>query len=414
MGRNKRVKIRNSKKSNFEKNRSNATLFSVTELSKEGKRSRVENGNHRWLFADEITQNNNRIMQSIPVVVPLDIQIEIIQRLPIKSLMKFMSVSKQWKSIIQSSQFIADYNAHIQPHRHLFTCYSLPHYIDIFNSDNNSFLQRLVPPLPSRRYYYIGYSHGLFGFHHALDNVLYLWNPSLRKSVFISVPSELSAVDLFGFKEFCYNDNNNNNNNVTEPTIFRITYGPRLQVVIERFIYWVASNYTPEGKFLNHLIVSCDITSEQFSELCLPPCLATLSRMLELFELRRSLVVVERENLFKKQEIGVWMMMDQPGGVQNSFTKLYTVRMPYIPGIDRPRVLGFRKDGQLVLEEKDGQLVLEENDSRGGKTLLSYEPDLERFNELKNTTGNRCYTRLIDSYTETLLLLDHPDCISCL
>ncbi|KAJ0818201.1 putative F-box domain-containing protein [Helianthus annuus] len=41
--------------------------------------------------------------------VPFEIQEEIIKRLPVKSLIRFRSVSKSWKSLIDSSNFITHY-----------------------------------------------------------------------------------------------------------------------------------------------------------------------------------------------------------------------------------------------------------------------------------------------------------------
>ncbi|GJS82612.1 SKP1-like protein 1B [Tanacetum coccineum] len=41
--------------------------------------------------------------------IPLEIQMEIMQRLPIKSLLQFRTVSKTWKSFIDSWKFIVSY-----------------------------------------------------------------------------------------------------------------------------------------------------------------------------------------------------------------------------------------------------------------------------------------------------------------
>ncbi|KAJ0449535.1 putative F-box domain-containing protein [Helianthus annuus] len=48
--------------------------------------------------------------------VPFEIQEEIIKRLPVKSLIRFRSVSKSWKSLIDSSNFITHYRSQ---HQHL-------------------------------------------------------------------------------------------------------------------------------------------------------------------------------------------------------------------------------------------------------------------------------------------------------
>ena len=53
--------------------------------------------------------------------IPFEIQQEIIKRVrDVKSLARFRSVSKSWKSLIDSSYFIASYDArHTDPHRFL-------------------------------------------------------------------------------------------------------------------------------------------------------------------------------------------------------------------------------------------------------------------------------------------------------
>ncbi|GKC88474.1 zinc finger, CCHC-type containing protein, partial [Tanacetum coccineum] len=53
--------------------------------------------------------------------IPFEIQIEIIRMVSdVKSLMQLRSVSKPWKSFIDSSDFIKGYGArHTQPHSHI-------------------------------------------------------------------------------------------------------------------------------------------------------------------------------------------------------------------------------------------------------------------------------------------------------
>ncbi|XP_071688416.1 F-box protein At1g30790-like [Rutidosis leptorrhynchoides] len=55
--------------------------------------------------------------------VPFDIHIEIMKRLPVKSLIRFSSVSKRWKSLINSSKFIADYTKLHSQRQHLLIKY---------------------------------------------------------------------------------------------------------------------------------------------------------------------------------------------------------------------------------------------------------------------------------------------------
>ncbi|GJU27955.1 putative F-box domain-containing protein [Tanacetum coccineum] len=59
-------------------------------------------------------------------VIPFDIQSEIMKRLPVKSLIQFRSVSKQWKSFIDSPKFIKNYHVnHTNPQHHLLVKYNL-------------------------------------------------------------------------------------------------------------------------------------------------------------------------------------------------------------------------------------------------------------------------------------------------
>ncbi|MFS8020210.1 putative F-box domain-containing protein [Helianthus anomalus] len=45
--------------------------------------------------------------------IPFEIQVEIIKKLRVKSLIQFRSVSKAWKSLIDSSDFITHYNTQL-------------------------------------------------------------------------------------------------------------------------------------------------------------------------------------------------------------------------------------------------------------------------------------------------------------
>ncbi|GKF13664.1 putative F-box protein, partial [Tanacetum coccineum] len=75
------------------------------------------------------------------------------KKLPIKSLAQFRSVSKAWKSLIDSVKFIADH-----------------YYYNVCQ-----------PP----HLFIIGSSHGLFCFYNAGISKAFIWNPSIRKSIAI-------------------------------------------------------------------------------------------------------------------------------------------------------------------------------------------------------------------------------------
>src|SRR5581483_2963541 len=80
--------------------------------------------------------------------IPFDIQFLIIERLPIKSLLRFRSVCKPWKSFISSSRFIAGYTTHSQQ-QHLIISFKNRHdevkCVSVFDDHQTSALT--VPPL---------------------------------------------------------------------------------------------------------------------------------------------------------------------------------------------------------------------------------------------------------------------------
>ncbi|XP_076928529.1 F-box protein At4g22390-like [Bidens hawaiensis] len=146
--------------------------------------------------------------------IPADIQLEIMTRLPLKSLIQFRSVSKTWKSIIDSSAFISKhYNNghHTQTQvQHLLVMYQDTRsgfiglvedkYVSIV--DDHTFPKQIVsltpPPLVKKLQCprLIGTSRGLVGLYsqHYRDStsttdVVVIWNVSIRKAVAVFVPN---------------------------------------------------------------------------------------------------------------------------------------------------------------------------------------------------------------------------------
>ncbi|KAF5797326.1 putative F-box domain-containing protein [Helianthus annuus] len=190
--------------------------------------------------------------------IPFEIQEEIIKRvLPVKSLIQFRSVSKQWKSLIDSPEFIADHSV-----LRLASCHGLV--------------------------FLYGYSRDL------ANDLIVLWNPSIRKSVGIaSAPYGYGYGDVFGFG-VCPK--------TSDPTIVKITYLSKpykaevftlssgawksisknlpykllyfisRQVVIVGVIHWAAFDLSVDKAPCK--IISFDLTTKEFGEVELPDRLA--------------------------------------------------------------------------------------------------------------------------------------------
>lgn len=146
--------------------------------------------------------------------IPFEIQEYIIKRLPVKSLIKFISVSKQWKSFITSSKFIADY--HMDQQHKLVTYFDLEDFKKKYVSvvDDDTFPQKEVPAIvPAsvkqfKQSTIVGSSRGLFCIYNFYErpsnsgtNMAVIWNPAIRKSIVFDVPNvlEFPYANFMGF-----------------------------------------------------------------------------------------------------------------------------------------------------------------------------------------------------------------------
>ncbi|KAJ0639590.1 putative F-box domain-containing protein [Helianthus annuus] len=142
--------------------------------------------------------------------IPFEIQEEIIKRvLPVKSLIRFRSVSKQWKSLIESSEFITEHSVNPTQANHLLITYvvvdyrsKVEKYVSIVDDDSFPHHQFSpdVPPYPLWRPHVFGCSHGLVCLLDPILAAAIVWNPSVRKAVGIELPDARHAFGFgFGF-----------------------------------------------------------------------------------------------------------------------------------------------------------------------------------------------------------------------
>ncbi|XP_071735339.1 F-box only protein 8-like [Rutidosis leptorrhynchoides] len=387
--------------------------------------------------------------------IPFEIQTEIIKNLPVKSLIRFRSVSKPWKSLIDSSEFIVNYHVnHSQLQHHLLVMYVDAQKLYEWNledekylsiADDDSFPQNKFPLIAptsvkqlGRLPIMLGTSQGLFSFYkNSLPGdgnnlmTVVIWNPTIEKSVSVVVPNVLqnhpfrtvvgfgvcprtmdpmlvkvtyissleydmtifipSQVEIFTLSSGAWRSSSNN---MPRKSIL-VT---RNQVNVDRFIYWLATDRIPrgDGYYLNSMILSFDMISEEFADIYLPDSLAQLGdSKLFIRKLRTSLVMLEINREVEKREYCVWRMEN---GAPNSFEKLFVIKAPYASLLRKiDGVLGFRKTGKPIIE------VLYDTDERNA--LFVYEPESEQINDIGIYGAGFPY--LASSYVETLLLLNH-------
>nr|GEV62755.1 hypothetical protein [Tanacetum cinerariifolium] len=135
--------------------------------------------------------------------IPFDLQLDIMNRLPVKSLLQFHNVSKQWKFSIDNFDFIRKCDIHERD----TCCFNL-----IFNLDNQGFVYSVDEHLAFRHLDSnlnilsltpVASFKGLWCFSYAENSMLLLWNPSIKKYVGILVPNYThqrnSPKMIFGF-----------------------------------------------------------------------------------------------------------------------------------------------------------------------------------------------------------------------
>ncbi|KAJ9550916.1 hypothetical protein OSB04_014961 [Centaurea solstitialis] len=361
-----------------------------------------------------------------------DIQVEILKRFPVKSLIRFRSVCKAWKSKIDTSPFIADHNnvSHDRS-EHLMIRYEVETMTEseevkyVCYVDDDSFPQiKFAPPVPPILLSFhgsciIGSSCGLVCLGGSVpqpDNskthMVVLWNPSIRKSVAIVVPNDESP-SLFPFVGFgvcpetkdpmllkisSYNDVENpcqvmvftlssrewrclSSNQLPRKLLEFNSYS---QAVIGRLLYCLAF----DGE--SYLIWSFDFSTDEFGEVSLPDSLH--KPYLYISKLMESLVLIDYDRGYTTaiQVCDVWMMMED-----GQFTKLFTVKNASVV-----RILGFNKTGEPVVKFK---IPADLNSA----LLGVYEPGSEHIKDLGICRTGFCFSMC--SYNESLLLLDQDD-----
>lgn len=258
--------------------------------------------------------------------IPFEIQVQIIKRLPVKSLLQFRSVSKQWKSLIDSSEFIAGYRFRQTHPQRLLLWYKDPvdlkqNYVSFL--DDDAFAQQdLAPTVPPMLPEHLFRSDAprssqglvcLSGFYEypvaplckIRTKMIVLLNPSIRKSVLIPFPGFLNfeIVDGFGvcpitndptivkIKNVCTDLGTKVSSPIVE--VFKLSTGcwrsfcsnlPKKSihfmspnVAIDTYIYWVAFDndfLDNDSQILKPLIISFHMTTEEFRVIDLPNTLA--------------------------------------------------------------------------------------------------------------------------------------------
>ncbi|CAN1289233.1 F-box/kelch-repeat protein At3g06240 [Linum perenne] len=335
--------------------------------------------------------------------IPRDVLTEILLRLPVKSLLRFRSVSHSWNSLISSPAFVSLYSGEHHSHRRLFI--NLGNYIQedqrctheivIFHPDESSFRtnQHRVPWPFSYwgGYHLVGSCNGLLCIYFRGNRALCLWNPAIRKHLTVEPPPMGLIKDnprnrftafMYGFaaneykiatiegsylrqRFITYHGGGSNmyvyelsknswRKKKTDPNWAMVATNGSGQVSYKGGVHWIGRDARELEENWLWKVIRFDVESESYREMGVPEGLSRngdmkFSLLTVTERMRLGLVQLEERN-----RIGgccfwvVWEMEDY--GEVSSWKKKYSVFM----GLN---ILNARRKGQRGLGRRPGESV---------------------------------------------------------
>ncbi|XP_076920045.1 F-box protein At3g07870-like [Bidens hawaiensis] len=352
--------------------------------------------------------------QNIITSLTDDLQLQILKRLPLISLLRSRTVSKSSQATVSSPNTSNSTNPSLYIRYYDRTNKTEQYLTAEDETFGLHFLNNIIPfQYASKTAYFrvVGYCQGVVCFSDDLFDSMHmvvLWNPSIRKSLRLLVPDCEQTWLGFGVCPVTH-----------DPKVVRIVYviameDPPLvevfslasrawrkpcnrlrntiqvtwsQVCFNGAIHWVAYekriDTTPRC-----LIVSFELVHEVFDEMSLPDGLAQQHvSNLSISTRKGQLTVIEYDMEKGKEGCGVWVMKEY--GVMGSWEKLYVIQLP---GLLR-RVVGFRMNGDMILALKNHELVFV--DCAGNVKSLGIYGNIRSF--------------FVGSYMESLILTNQLD-----
>ncbi|XP_048138799.1 F-box/kelch-repeat protein At3g06240-like [Rhodamnia argentea] len=349
--------------------------------------------------------------------LPQEILIHILAKLPVKSLVRFRCVSKSWDALVTDPSFVSLHLRHaMASHDHsvvLLRHYSLTERKErnTLYRDGESFLehQELEFPLMTYDTYYLaGYCNGLLCFSDYIINHLQviLWNPSLRKCVRLPIPrfvdTDITHTYVLGFgfdsrrvdykvvrliymlgrnwsvivpPEVEVYELKTNAWRGIQAAVPYVIPESSSQAFVNGAIHWIG--YNPDDKVASYprsIVVLFDMNDEVFGEMELPKGGDYANRLnLSLAVHQDSICLLHCHPMEEDghQLYGVcWVWVMKEYGASDSWSKLLTINIGEHGGIGR--VLGFRKQGDVLLVTHNDELVSYDSRSQSISRLGLY------------------------------------------
>ncbi|KAK9922839.1 hypothetical protein M0R45_031283 [Rubus argutus] len=362
--------------------------------------------------------------------LPEEMMIQILLRLPIKSLLQFTSVCKSWNSLIKHNTFIKNHlNLNLTSNKTrnapLFLLRHVPRDPNVeqysLHLDNDSFQEYSKPQLPVKSFNecfrIVGSCNGLVLLsddYLTETNTFILWNPSIRKSVTLPKPHMPQSQHYTGYG-FGFDSKKNDykivqlvyeghNRAIPEIKLYSLNSGswksitaasPKYeisrsmwsQVFVNGSIHWIG--FCKHGEGFRKVVLGFNVSEEVFHEIELPKDLSSEVPNVAISVTGKSLAVQQYDSRLKC--CYVWVMREY--GVVKSWTKQVTIDL-VTPNFRVTRVLGCRENGELLLETYRGK--------KGEIVLHDPKKNSNEFLGIHTDPGYTC----IEYYVESLVLLD--------
>ncbi|XP_050211227.1 F-box protein At3g07870-like [Mercurialis annua] len=358
-----------------------------------------------------------------------ELVVEILKRLPVKSLLKFRSVCKSWYSLITNPNFISLHLTHTTEANKPYLLITKSFRPDdrecqrfVLHRDDASFSEHKQLDLqffytvpsgsnPENYFSISGSCNGLVCLSDYKCNRLIVWNPAIGEYITTS-KSKFDIVLGFGFdsknndykivkladkgtaspQELIQPDvkifelSSNSWKSITVKNLRYSIFASPFRVYVNGFIHWFVRGNRHDRKIT---IASFDLSNETFGEWMVPDALAANDQLsnhnLSLIVYRRSLTIVHYEDFkgIEYRKCSFWVMKEY--GAPECWTKHFTINLQ---GYDLLLVHNIQGNGELLVEE-------------GNHEMAFYDPETQRVTRL----GCHGYIRRVHSYTESLVLL---------
>ncbi|XP_030553000.1 F-box protein CPR1-like isoform X1 [Rhodamnia argentea] len=311
--------------------------------------------------------------------LPIELITEILDRLPVESLLRFRCVSRRWRSTIDSPRFV---KSHLSRSVESSTNLSLflRHSSSLYCLDLGSLRSVVEMNYPlmcySDQIKVLGSCHGLLCISNAADDVV-IWNPSTRKHKFLPYSAvevrraSAFSVCVYGFG---YDDGNDDYmllrlvQLVTEPIEsevsiyslknnawkrlhdmpYSLVYPRKMGVFACRRLHWIMTRELVSDSA--NLLVAFDFRIEDFKLVDQPDVIDNKLDM-DVAVLGGCLCLSINDN---HMGVDVWIMKDY--GLKESWAKLFSIPQSEVArplGFARP--LAYSQNGRQVLVRQDSK-----------------------------------------------------------